>query len=127
MAICYIVARCISEDLLSFGSGDDLVFVNLQKKKKKLVLSFVTAKKDTLKKGSPLLCFISFINKGKNRIEVPLVSVVESVKICFFVFECRDISFCLCEITNISFSFCEMTDMLLYVKNTTFLLAIFFC
>ena len=29
--------------------------------------------------------------------------------------------------TNISFSFCEMTDMLLYVKNTTFLLAIFFC
>ena len=37
-----------SENLVSFGSANDLVFVNGSLQKIKLLLSFVTAKKDTL-------------------------------------------------------------------------------
>ena len=54
-----------SENLVSFGSANDLVFVNGSLQKRKLLLSFVTAKKDTLEKGSPYIMLSSVYQQWK--------------------------------------------------------------
>jgi len=54
-----------SENLVSFGSANDLVFVNGSLQKRKLLLSFVTTKKDTLEKGSPYIMLSSVYQQRK--------------------------------------------------------------
>lgn len=54
-----------SENLVSFGSANDLVFVNGSLQKRKRLLSFVTAKKDTLEKGSPYIMLSSVYQQRK--------------------------------------------------------------